>query len=145
MSSCRLTTQEKGLSMRVQWGEGIIWPLGRYNAPLPPQIGSGSVMEAWQGWVRSCWPVSQMFPSKPATTPVSISLPSVPTLPTVSTRNRQRRKTNTLPKSRHDDGEMNEQTASSFCSDSPHLGGPHTGDPGTDKGERREMKETDMV
>jgi len=86
-----------------------------------------------------------MFLSKPTTTPVSISLPSVPTLPTVSTRNHQRRTTNTLPNSSHDDGGMNEQTASSFCSDSPHLGGPHTGEPGTDKGERRDMKETDMT
>ncbi|KAK9962212.1 hypothetical protein ABG768_007585, partial [Culter alburnus] len=56
-------------------------------------------------------------------------------------RNRQWRKT--LPNSSHDEGEMNEQTASSFCSNFPHPGGPHTGDPGTDKGDWREMKETD--
>lgn len=111
--------------MRVQWGEGIIWPLtqqsmkcvcrGGYSTPLPPQIGSGPVMEAWPGWVRSYWPVPQMFASKPETTPVSISLPSVHTLPAVSPRYSRWRETSTLPRNSNEEGEMNEQTASSFC------------------------------
>lgn len=40
---------------------------------------------------------------------------------------------------------MSRLPAASVVSDSPHLGGPHTGDSGTDKGDWRKMKEKDTV